>query len=116
MKGKKLQTVIETPEFIKQAKNCLDDQERENFISYIAKNPLDGDLIQGTGGVRKIRWQSDRHKGKRSGARIIYYYHNEDIPIFLFTAYKKNQKEDLTETEKTILHKIIKLIVAEYER
>ena len=70
-----LQTVVETTEFIKQATNCMDDKTRENFIDFIAKNPLAGDLIQGTG-----------------GARVIYYYHDEDMPIFLFTAYKKNQK------------------------
>ncbi len=116
MKRKTLQTVVETPEFIKQAKDCMDDKERQNFINYIAEYPLLGDLIQGTGGARKIRWQADAHKGKSGGARIIYYYHDQDIPIFLFTAYKKNQKIDLTATEKTALRKIIKLIVAEYER
>src|SRR5690349_10933366 len=116
MIGKISQTVVETPEFIKQAKSCMNDKEREDFINFIAKNPSDGDLIQGTGGARKIRWQADAHKGKRGGARIIYYFHDENIPIFLFTAYKKNQKDDLTTTEKTILRKIIKLIVAEYER
>lgn len=116
MRSKALQTVVETPEFIKQAKDCMDDKERKNFINYIAANPLAGDLIQGTGGARKIRWQADAHKGKSGGARIIYYFHDQDIPIFLFTAYKKNQKIDLTANEKTTLRKIIKMIVAEYER
>jgi hypothetical protein len=116
MKERILQVVVETPEFIKQAKTCMNDKERENFINYLAKNPSDGDLIQGTGGARKVRWQADAHKGKSGGARIIYYFRDENIPIFLFTAYKKNQKDDLTTIEKTILRKIIKLIVAEYER
>lgn len=111
-----LQTVVETPEFIKQAKECLSDRERQNFINFIAENPLKGDLIQNTGGARKIRWQADQHKGKSGGARIIYYFYDEDIPIFLFTAYKKNQKIDLTAAEKIALRKVIKLIVAEYER
>ncbi len=84
--------------------------------NFIAENPLAGDLIQGTGGARKIRWQADIHKGKSGGARIIYYYHDDNIPIFLFTAYKKNQKENLTAAEKILLRKIIKLIVTEYER
>lgn len=116
MKESTLQTVVETPEFIKQAKNCMDDKTRENFIYFIAKNPLEGDLIQGTGGARKIRWQVEAHKGKRGGARIIYYYHDQDMPIFLFTAYKKNQKEDLTASEKSALRSIINMIVSTYER
>jgi hypothetical protein len=116
MKGKKWQTVIETPEFIKQAQGCMDNEARYNFVNFIAKNPLDGDLIKGTGGARKIRWQVDSHRGKSGGARIIYYYHDQDIPIFLFTAYKKNQKENLTESEKKSLRQIINMIVAEYER
>ena len=94
----------------------MSDKERQNFINFIAEHPLTGDLIQGTGGARKIRWQADTHKGKSGGARVIYYYHDHNLPIFLFTAYKKNQKEDLTATEKTMLRKIIKMIAAEYER
>lgn len=116
MKENTLQTVVETPEFIKQAKDCMDDKTRESFIDFIAKNPLEGDLIQGTGGARKIRWQVEEHKGKRGGARVIYYFHDQDMPIFLFTAYKKNQKEDLTASEKIALRKIIKLIASAYGR
>jgi hypothetical protein len=84
---KTLQVVAEMPEYIKQARLCMDEQSRVSFINYIAKHPLDGDLITGTGGARKIRWTSDINQGKRAGARIIYYYHNQKIPIFLFTAY-----------------------------
>jgi len=109
-----LQTVVETAEFAKQAKVCMDDKTKQDFINFIAKNPLAGDLIQGTGGARKIRWQVDSHKGKSGGARVIYYYHDQNIPIFLFTAYKKNQKENLTTSEKSILKKIINMIVSEY--
>lgn len=116
MKEKPLQTVIETPEFIKQINKFLGDRERLNFVSFIARNPLEGELIQGTGGARKIRWQADVNKGKSGGARIIYYYHDEDTPVFLLTAYKKNQKENLSDTEKTIVRKIIKLLTAEYKR
>jgi hypothetical protein len=111
----KLQTVIETPEFIDKAKSCMDDETRIEFINYIAANPSAGDLITGTGGARKIRWQSDANKGKRGGTRIIYYYHDESLPIYLFTVYKKNQKENITDEEKKILHKIIKLIIKAYK-
>ncbi len=52
------------------------EDEREAFIWYIALNMLEGDVMPDTGGVRKIRWASSG-KGKRGGARIIYYYYNE---------------------------------------
>lgn len=58
---------------------------------------------------------SDAHKGKRGGARIIYYYYNQSIPIFLFTAYAKNQKANLSAAEKSALYKITKMIVETYE-
>lgn len=108
------QTVVETPEYIKQASNCMDEASRENFISHIAQNPLDGAIIQETGGVRKVRWTSNSHQGKRRGARILYYYHNQNMPIFLFTAYAKNEKVNLTSQEKKALKKIIKSIVQTY--
>jgi mRNA-degrading endonuclease RelE of RelBE toxin-antitoxin system len=109
-----LQTVVETPEYIKQAKSCMDETSRESFIDYIAENPLDGDLIPETGGARKIRWTSDSQRGKRGGARIIYYYHSENMPIFLFTVYAKNERANLTSDEKKTLKKIIKTIVQIY--
>jgi hypothetical protein len=109
-----LQTVVETPEYIKQATNCMDNESRESFINYIAAHPLEGDLISETGGARKVRWTSNSHQGKSGGARIIYYYHNENMPIFLFTAYAKNERANLTSQEKRLLKKIIKSIVHTY--
>ena len=102
------QTVVETPEFTKQADTCMDKTSKESFIDFIAKNPFEGDLISGTGGARKIRWSSNSHKGKRGGARVIYYYHNHKMPIFLFTAYGKNQRANISDKEKNLLKRIIK--------
>lgn len=114
MKWSVLQTVVETPEFIKQAKTCMDKGSKEHFIEFIAKNPFAGDLIAGGGGARKIRWASNVHEGKRGGARVIYYYHSKGLPIFLFTTYGKNQKANISMAEKNALSKIIKLIVQTY--
>jgi hypothetical protein len=110
-----LQTVVETPEFISRAKECMEDDTRKDFIDYIAQNPLAGVVIPGTGGARKIRWQSVSHRGKSGGARIVYYYHDDEMPIYLFTVYQKNQRANITNTEKKLLHKIIKMIVKEHK-
>jgi len=109
------QVVVETPEFIRQAKICMDDELRESFISHIAVNPLQGELVVGTGGIRKIRWAADAHQGKRGGVRVLYYYHNQSIPIFLFTVYGKSKKANLTQAERNVLKTIISKIVQSYE-
>ena len=68
-----LQTVIETEEFIHRANECMTEDVKHEFIDYIAENPTAGSLITGTGGARKIRWQTNAYSGKRGGARIICY-------------------------------------------
>lgn len=110
-----LQTVLEMPEFLKQSESCMDDESRKTFIDYIAEHPLSGDLIVGTGGVRKIRWTGDSHQGKRGGVRVIYYYYDQSVPIFLLTVYGKNKKDNLTQDEKRILKTIIGKIVDAYK-
>ncbi len=109
-----MQVVVETPEFLKQAEKCIDDNSKNNFIDYIAKHSSAGEIITGTGGARKIRW-SAKNKGKKSGVRIIYYYHNRTLPIFLFTMYGKNMKANLSHAEKNVLKLIIDKIVKTYE-
>ncbi len=80
--SEKLQTVIEVPEYLKQVGLLIDKKSQASFINHIAKFPMDGDLISGTGGARKTRWQGAKHKGKSGGIRIIYFYHDRSIPIF----------------------------------
>jgi hypothetical protein len=109
-----LQAVVETPEFLKQATICMDETSRIAFINFIAANPLKGDLIVGTGGARKVRWASNENTGKSGGVRIIYYYHHQLMPIFLFTVYGKNQKANLSRQERNLVKTIISQIVDLY--
>jgi mRNA-degrading endonuclease RelE of RelBE toxin-antitoxin system len=96
---KKMITIIEFPGFLSQVGNSISSDERDEFIAYIAQNPEVGDIIPGTGGVRKIRWGS-KNKGKSGGVRVIYYFYDEYAPIFLLTTYGKGQKENLTSEQK----------------
>ncbi len=75
-------TVVETVSFISGANSCMADAERAEAISMIAANPECGDVISGGGGIRKVRFAIGT-KGKSGGVRIIYYFHNERVPIFL---------------------------------
>lgn len=91
----------------------MTEDERTTFIQFIAQNPTKGDLITGTGGVRKVRWARGS-RGKSGGVRIIYYYHNPSIPIFLLTLYQKNEKANITPVEKALMKKIVRQIVDTY--
>ena len=112
--NKKLITVVETVEFTKQATKFMSDNNRREFIDYIAANPDAGDLITGTGGVRKVRWANDPAKGKSGGARVIYFYYNDGMPLFLFTAYSKANKENISQSERNELKSIVKQLVGIY--
>ena len=75
------------------------------FITFIAYNPLAGDIIPGGGGLRKVRW-ARQGKGKRGGVRVVYYIHDASIPLFLITVYAKGRKDDLTPDELKAMRKL----------
>lgn len=88
-----MKTVVENPEFRKQADKIWSENERLNFIDWIAVNPNAGDVIPGSHGRRKIRW-STKGKGKRGGVRIIYFNNDKDRLILEYI-YKKSDIENL---------------------
>jgi hypothetical protein len=93
----------------------MSDDEREELIAFLAANPDVGDLIQGTGGVRKLRWGL-KGRGKRGGARIIYFYRNTRIPLFVLTAFAKNQRTDLSQAERNSIRRLSRVLVESYGR
>ncbi len=113
--GPLLVTVVETPEFIARTDKLMTVEDREGLIDYLAKDPTAGDLIQGTGGVRKLRWGLEG-RGKRGGARIIYFFHNADVPLFALTAFAKNERADLSQEERNAFRKLTKLLIEAYRR
>jgi hypothetical protein len=108
-------TVVETEQFLKDAQPLVAESERVEIVAFVAANPEAGDLIPETGGVRKLRWGLSG-KGKRGGARVIYYYHSERLPVFLLAAYAKNEKANLTKAERNAMKKLIPMLVAGYAR
>ncbi|MFC0712201.1 transcriptional regulator [Azorhizophilus paspali] len=87
-------TIIETEIFKRYAESIWDDGEREAFIVWLATNPLAGDVIPGSGGLRKVRW-SRSGMGKRGGTRIIYYNTLPEGQIWLLIAYTKAKFDTL---------------------
>jgi len=108
-----MQTIVELPEFVKRSDKLLSESERTSIINYLASHPASGDIMQGTGGIRKLRW-SAHGKGKSGGVRVIYYYHHEFIPIFVLTVFGKGEKANLSKSERNDLAKVTSLIVKSY--
>src|SRR5271168_4688467 len=91
-------SVIELPGYRRRADELLRADEQDAIIDLIAYEPTCGDLIPGTGGLRKVR-VGRGGSGKRGGARVIYYFYNADIPVFIMALYAKNEKADLNARE-----------------
>ncbi len=108
-----MQTIVELPEFTKKSNKLLTESERESVINYLAAHPASGDIMQGTGGIRKLRW-SAMGKGKSGGVRIIYYFHDKLTPVFLLSLFGKGEKANLSKSERNELSKLTSLLVTTY--
>ena len=105
-----LMTVAELPEYQRRAEKLLSEEERHDVVSYLAAFPKDGDLIRGTGGVRKLRWRRSG-RGKSGGVRVIYYFHSERIPLYLLTVFAKNERADLNQAERNELARLVAVLI-----
>jgi hypothetical protein len=104
-------TVVETGEFLKRPKPLLSDSERAELVAFVGANPEADEIMPETDGVRKIRWALEG-TGKRGGARVIYYFHNERLPVSLLSAYAKNRKANLSKAERNAMRRLIPALVA----
>jgi hypothetical protein len=110
-----LHTVVETPEFVTGGRRVLTDTERAELIDFLAATPSAGELMQGTGGARKLRWGA-KGKGRRGGARIITYYGGPDLPVFLMAVFSKGERANLTKAERNELREVLASLAVEYRK
>ncbi|WP_298233119.1 type II toxin-antitoxin system RelE/ParE family toxin [uncultured Azohydromonas sp.] len=106
-----MMTVAELPEYLRRASKLLGDDDRRAVVEYLAAHPKAGDLIEGTGGVRKLRWGRDG-RGKSGGVRVIYYFHSEAMPLYLLTLFAKNERANLTKAERNELAGLVEVLVS----
>lgn len=99
---------IETTLFTRQITQIATDDELKELQKELIKSPDKGDLIQKTGGLRKIRMATGS-QGKSGSARVIYFLATDEV-IYLVLAYPKNTKDSLTDAEKIELKKLTKLL------
>ncbi len=100
---------IEASTFTRQLPRHLDDDGYTVLQAFLSVHPEAGDVIRGTGGIRKIRWAMPG-RGKRGGSRIIYYWLAKQKHIYLLTVYAKGAKDDLTSAEREAWRRAVEAI------
>jgi len=108
-----MQTIVELPEFQKRALALLQGEDKSDVINFLAVNAQSGVLMQGTGGIRKLRWAANG-KGKSGGCRVVYFFHNHSKPLFLLTVFGKNEKANLSKAERNELAALTQLLIKHY--
>ena len=103
-------TFIELPPFERNRQSYLNDENFRGFQKVLMDNPEAGDVIEGTGGLRKVRHADEkRGKGKRGGLRVIYFWWQSGKQFWLFTLYNKDEMDDMTAAQRKILKELHKL-------
>jgi hypothetical protein len=99
---------VELPPFERLRTSYLDDESYFALQNELMQNPLSGDVIEGTGGLRKLRRPDPRRgKGKRGGLRIMYYWWIDGEQFWLFTVYDKDQADDLTPEQRVAVKRLL---------
>lgn len=101
--------VIETLGFTRRVTALLSDNEYAALQWFVAHKPDSGDVIQGTGGARKLRWRK-KGQGKRGGLRVIYFHHVKQNTLWMLALYEKTGQEDLSTADKKIVKQLIEEI------
>lgn len=100
---------IELPPFERHRQGYLSDENFRAFQKMLMDNPEAGDVIEGSGGLRKLRYADEkRGKGKRGGLRVIYFWWQSGKQFWLFTVYNKDEMDDLTAAQRKILKELLK--------
>ncbi len=111
-----MQTVVETPAYLRAAKDTgLSEEERAAIVTHLSQHPDAGDEIPGTGGARKLRF-AGRSKGKSGGYRVITFYSGADVPVFLLNVFAKGDKINLSQAERNELKRVLQSLVEAYRK
>lgn len=102
--------IVTIEPFLKRAARLLTAKKLLGLRTHLALNPEAGKIIPGTGGMRKLRWGLEG-RGKRGGARVIYYYRDLNMPLFLVAIYAKNEQANLSSKEKKQMSQLIEQLV-----
>ncbi len=108
-------TLVEFEEFRRFSQKHLNAEEYEALTFFLSAEPEAGVVISGTGGIRKLRWAA-KGKGKSGGVRVIYYYHDPNMPLLLLTGFAKNEMENISPAAKNLYRRLMPQLVESYRR
>ena len=108
-----MHTLVPIGTFEKKARRLLGGAGFDELLDFLARQPTAGRVIQGTGGLRKVR-SGRLERGKSGGVRVIYYYHGENKPILLLLIYSKANRQNLTASQKAQLKKHVDAIAEDF--
>ena len=91
----------------------MSDYEVDELVDYLARNPMAGDVVKGTGGCRKLGWTAPG-RGESGVYRTMTFYNGGDLPVFLITMFSKGERVDLSQGERALLAALSKELVEEY--
>ena len=110
-----MQTVVETPSYLADAERLFSLDERKAIVDRLASDPTCGVVIPGGGGIRKVRFGFGA-RGKSGGARIVYLFSGTDFPVFILAVFAKNEKANLSASERNALGKMVAAMIEDYRR
>ena len=110
-----MRTVVETPSYLADAERLFSPDERKAIVDRLAAEPTCGVVVPSGGGIRKVRFGFGA-RGKSGGARIIYLFSGVDLPVFVLAVFAKNEKANLSVSERNALAKIVVAMVEDYRR
>jgi mRNA-degrading endonuclease RelE of RelBE toxin-antitoxin system len=108
-------TIAELKSVSKDLDRLLSEVEKNGLVDFLACNPEIGDIMPGTGGIRKMRWPC-ASRGKSSGLRVIYYFHDLNMPLYLLAVYGKGEILRLTKREEREMATLVKGLVRKYAK
>jgi hypothetical protein len=108
-----MHTVVETPPYLADAERLFSDEERAAIVDAVSADPICGVVIPGTGGIRKLRVAASG-RGKRGGARVVYLFGGDDVPVFLLAVFAKNESADLTQAERNDFGRMTAALLQRY--
>lgn len=104
-------TIVEVPEYIRRSEKLLTEEERRNIVNYLAANPRAGDIMEGMGGVRKLRW-GQQGRGKSGGVRVDLLRSLRADAAYLMPLFAKKERANLTKAERNELAALVDILVS----
>lgn len=92
------------------AEGVLTEEERDGIVDLLAADPTCGVILRDTGGIRKVRF-ARAGRGKSGGVRIVYYFHDGNMPVYILAGFAKNEKANLSPAERAALRKLVARIL-----